>query len=75
MADFPRHPFLLSVPDVAKTLGTDVDKGLSNVKVVELQKYHPPNVLDTGDGIAAYKIMAKQLLNAMILASYPNPHE
>ncbi|KAI1641134.1 hypothetical protein F4809DRAFT_587447 [Biscogniauxia mediterranea] len=64
---FERHPFLLSVEDVAKSLETDIDKGLSSAQVTALQQKYPPNELDVGGAIPWYKIFLKQLFNAMIL--------
>ncbi|KAI1816479.1 potassium/sodium efflux P-type ATPase [Poronia punctata] len=69
-AQFEKHPYLLSVDDVAKTLGTDLDRGLSSSRVTELQGTYPPNVLDVGGAIPWYKIFIKQLLNAMILVLF-----
>jgi Na+-exporting ATPase len=63
------HPFLLSVEDVAKQLGTNVETGLTARKVADLQRECPPNELVGGGGIAWYKILTKQLSNAMILVS------
>ena len=64
-----RHPFLLSVNDVAEQLGTDIEVGLTARKVAELQRECAPNELADGGGIAWYKILIKQLSNAMILVS------
>lgn len=64
-----RHPFLLSVQDVAQQLNTNIDTGLSKRQVADLQKDHPPNELEGGDGISWYKILIKQCSNAMILVS------
>jgi len=66
-ADFPKHPFLLPVDEVAQVLGTDIDGGLSSAQVAELQKTYPPNELDVGGTIAWYTIFIRQLCNAMIL--------
>lgn len=64
-----RHPFLLSVQDVAQQLGTNIETGLSKRHVAELQKDHSRNELEGGQGIAWYKILIKQISNAMILVS------
>jgi Na+-exporting ATPase len=64
-----RHPFLLPVDDVARQLGTNVETGLTARKVAELQRDCPPNELVGGGGIAWYRILTKQLSNAMILVS------
>jgi magnesium-transporting ATPase (P-type) len=69
MAEYSKHPFLLTVEETAQALGTDVDKGLTSAQVTELQAKYPPNELDVGGSIPWYKIFAKQLFNAMILVS------
>lgn len=72
MAEFPKHPFLLSVDETAKALNTDVDKGLTSAQVAQLSQQYPKNELDIGGGIAWYKILTKQILNAMIIVRYLN---
>jgi Na+-exporting ATPase len=62
-----RHPFLLSIEDTAKQLGTNIETGLSARKVQDLQRECPRNELEDGGGISWYKILIKQLTNAMIL--------
>ncbi|KAI0508525.1 hypothetical protein F5B22DRAFT_390407 [Xylaria bambusicola] len=69
-AEYERHPFLQSAEDVAKHLGSDLEKGLSSSQVTELQQKYPPNELDVGGAIPWYKIFIKQLLNAMILVLF-----
>ena len=65
--EYERHPFLLPVQDVAKTLETDIERGLTSAQVAQLQQKYPPNELDVGGTIPWYKIFLKQLFNAMIL--------
>ncbi|KAF4628235.1 hypothetical protein G7Y89_g9916 [Cudoniella acicularis] len=65
-----KHPFLLSVEDVAQQLGTNIESGLTASSVSELQKSHPRNELEGGGGITWYKILIKQISNAMILAIF-----
>ncbi|KAJ6440544.1 calcium-transporting ATPase 3 [Purpureocillium lavendulum] len=67
MAEFPKHPFLLSTEEAAQALSTDVDKGLTSAQVAELQQKYPKNELDVGEGIPWYSILTKQILNAMII--------
>jgi Na+-exporting ATPase len=67
MAEFPKHPFLLNIEETAKALGTDVDKGLTSQQVSQAQQKYPKNELDVGEGVAWYKILTKQVLNAMII--------
>jgi Na+-exporting ATPase len=64
-----KHPFLLPIEEVAQQLGTNIESGLSAVKVQELQRNHPPNELEGGGGVPWYKILLKQCSNAMILVS------
>lgn len=75
MAEFPKHPFLLSIGETADALSTDVDKGLTSAQVAQMQQKYPKNELDVGEGIAWYKLLTKQILNAMIIVSYflPGP--
>ncbi|KAI2620642.1 potassium/sodium eff [Hypomontagnella submonticulosa] len=67
---FERHPFLLTVQDVARALDTDLERGLSSAQVAQLQEKYPPNELDVGGAIPWYKIFIKQLVNAMILVLF-----
>ncbi|KAL3422615.1 potassium/sodium efflux P-type ATPase [Phlyctema vagabunda] len=62
-----RHPFLLPIEGVAEQLGTNIETGLTAAKVKQLQDENPLNELEGGGGIAWYKILIKQVSNAMIL--------
>lgn len=62
-----RHPFLLSIEEVATQLGTSTETGLSARKVQELQKGNPKNELEGRGGTPWYSILLKQCSNAMIL--------
>ncbi|KAL2754809.1 hypothetical protein ACRALDRAFT_1051323 [Sodiomyces alcalophilus JCM 7366] len=42
-AEYPNHPFLLTVDQVVATLGTNLDKGLSPEQVNNAQQTYPPN--------------------------------
>jgi Na+-exporting ATPase len=64
-----RHPFLLSAEDVAQQLGTNIETGLSARQVAELRNVFPRNELEGGGGVSWYKILIKQISNAMILVS------
>lgn len=66
-ATFPKHPFLLSVPETAEALGTDIEEGLLTNSVTELQQKYPRNELNVGGAVPWYTILSKQVLNAMIL--------
>jgi len=69
-AEFPKHPFLLSIQEVEQTLGTNVERGLTSAQVAALQQKYPKNELDVGGGIAWYTIFIRQLCNAMILVLF-----
>jgi hypothetical protein len=62
-----KHPFLLSVEEVARQMGTNVGSGLTARKIAELQKECPPNELEDRGGTVWHSILLKQLCNAMIL--------
>ncbi len=68
-----RHPFLLSVEDVARQLDTNVEHGLSARQVAELKSRCPSNELEDGEGVAWYTILIKQVSNALILVSSLRP--
>lgn len=70
MAEFPKHPFLLTVKETEEALGTNVDKGLTSEQVPGLQSTYPKNELDIGDTIPWYSILAKQVFNAMIIVRH-----
>ncbi|KAM0261439.1 hypothetical protein ACHAQJ_002292 [Trichoderma viride] len=67
MAEFPKHPFLLTVQETEEALRTNVDRGLTSEQVFSLQSRYPKNELDVGGTIPWYSILAKQILNAMII--------
>ncbi|GFP56005.1 calcium-transporting ATPase 3 [Trichoderma asperellum] len=67
MAEFSKHPFLLTVKETEEALGTNVDRGLTSEQVPSLQSRYPKNELDVGETIPWYSILAKQILNAMII--------
>ena len=68
-ANFERHPFLLTFEDVAATLETDIDAGLTTAQVQERQSKYPKNELDVGGAVKWYSILIRQLFNAMIIVS------
>jgi magnesium-transporting ATPase (P-type) len=68
-AEFPKHPFLLSVEETAEALGTDMERGLTETQVARLKEKYPLNELDIGGTISWYRILMKQVLNAMIIVS------
>lgn len=70
MAEFSKHPFLLTVKETEEALGTNVDRGLASEQVPSLQSRYPKNELDVGETIPWYSILAKQILNAMIIVRY-----
>jgi Na+-exporting ATPase len=69
-AEYPKHPFLLTIEETAQALGTSIDKGLTSQQVAQAQEKYPKNELDVGGTVPWYSILTKQLLNAMIIVSY-----
>ncbi|KAL7923800.1 cation transporting ATPase [Trichoderma austrokoningii] len=67
MAEFSKHPFLLTVKETEEALATNVDRGLTSEQVPGLQSRYLKNELDVGDTIPWYSILAKQIFNAMII--------
>ncbi|KAI9644318.1 potassium/sodium eff [Ciborinia camelliae] len=61
------HAFLLTPQDAASQLSTNLETGLTARQVQTIQTSHPPNELNTGGSISWYKILIKQISNAMIL--------
>ncbi|PNP83642.1 hypothetical protein FNYG_03205 [Fusarium nygamai] len=66
-AEYPKHPFLLTIEETAQALDTSIDKGLTSQQVAEAQQKYPKNELDVGGTVPWYSILTKQLLNAMII--------
>ncbi|KAL1958175.1 hypothetical protein VTO42DRAFT_5030 [Malbranchea cinnamomea] len=65
--EYDRHPFLLSVEEVTRLLDTNLETGLTDIKVQELQRKYGPNRLSGEGGVKWYTLLAKQISNAMIL--------
>lgn len=59
----------MSVAETAQKLQTNIETGLTDVQVRELQQAFGPNKLDGEGGVRWYSILAKQVSNAMILVS------
>lgn len=66
---FEKHPFLMSIEETTQLLQTDIETGLSDTKVQELQQRYGPNRLEGEGGVKWYSILGKQISNAMILVS------
>lgn len=64
---YPRHPFLLPLDEITERLGTNIETGLSRLKVQQSQHNYGPNRLKGEGAIRWYSILAKQISNAMIL--------
>lgn len=69
MQQYPKHPFLSSVDDIARHLQTNIDTGLSPLRVQDAQRTYGPNKLSSDGGIRWYSVLLKQVSNAMILVS------
>ncbi|KAJ9385423.1 hypothetical protein DTO063F5_4198 [Paecilomyces variotii] len=64
---FERHPFLMSVEETTSFLRTDIENGLSDTQVQELQQRYGPNRLEGEGAVKWYSILGKQISNAMIM--------
>lgn len=64
---FSKHPFLLSIEQLQEELKTDLDTGLSSVDVQSLQQQYGANRLNDEGGVKWYRLLLKQISNAMIL--------
>jgi len=68
---YPSHPFLLPPSQIFDQLGTNHEKGLSQLKVQEAQKIYGPNKIEGESGVKWYSVLLKQISNAMILVRTP----
>lgn len=64
---YPKHPFLMTVAETADTLQTNIETGLTDVRVRELRQVFGPNKLVGDGGVRWYAILGKQVSNAMVL--------
>lgn len=64
---YERHPFLLSAEETARLLDTDLETGLTDVKVQDRQQRYGRNHLEGDAGIKWYTLLGKQVSNAMIM--------
>jgi P-type Na+/K+ transporter len=64
---YPRQPFLLSVDEVLRHLGTDQDLGLSSAQVQQYRRKYGENEIEGERGVKWYSLLMKQVSNAMIL--------
>ncbi|KAI4179667.1 MAG: hypothetical protein LQ348_005358 [Seirophora lacunosa] len=65
--DYAKHPFILSSKEVSHHLRTDDQTGLNRSQVEEAQKNYGPNKLEGEGGVQWYRVLLKQVSNAMIL--------
>jgi len=67
MAEFSKHPFQLSVKEVADFLTTSQESGLSSSQANENKTKYGENKLEGEGGVKWYAVLLKQVSNAMIL--------
>ena len=67
--EYERHPFLLPVDQIVQLLGTNLETGLTDQKVLEGQQKYGANRLSGEGGVKWYTLLLKQIANAMILVS------
>lgn len=66
-AEYSRLPFLLSPQDVVSELHTNIETGLAPDQVAHLLTTYGENRLQDQGGVPWYKVLLKQIFNAMIL--------
>jgi magnesium-transporting ATPase (P-type) len=64
---YSKHPFLLPVEQLKQELRTNLDTGLNAAEVQSLHKRYGPNRLSDDEGVKWYRLLFKQISNAMIL--------
>lgn len=62
---FSRPPYQTSVEQVAGELGVNVETGLSPAEAVQYRSKYGDNVLDGGEAVPIWKVLFKQVSNAM----------
>ena len=67
--DYPQHPFLLSVEELAGVLKTNPESGLTSTEVTQLQEVYPKNELEESKSVPWWKILARQAINPMVVVS------
>ncbi|KAM5441953.1 potassium/sodium eff [Microsporum ferrugineum] len=65
--EYEQHPFLLSINRLSQELGTNLDTGLNDAQVSQLQERYGANRLSGEGGVKWYTLLGKQVSNAMIL--------
>ena len=65
--EFPSHPFLLSIDEIADHLKTNTETGLSPAAAKSAADHYGPNSLEGEGGVKWYHVLTKQISNAMIL--------
>ncbi|EJD50366.1 potassium/sodium eff [Auricularia subglabra TFB-10046 SS5] len=70
----PRHPgptraapHVLAADDVVHDLGSDAHNGISFERAAQLLASHGPNELEGGGGVPVWKVLLKQVANAMTI--------
>ncbi|EEH45452.2 potassium/sodium efflux P-type ATPase, fungal-type [Paracoccidioides brasiliensis Pb03] len=65
--EYTKHPFLLSVKELAEVLHTNIETGLLDANIPKLQEEYGANRLDGDGGVKWYTLLGKQIANAMVL--------
>lgn len=66
---YEKHPFQLSVEQLASVLNTNIEQGLSPAAAKDAQRKYGENMLSGQEGVKWYSVLLKQISNAMILVS------
>ncbi|KAF1813924.1 potassium/sodium eff [Eremomyces bilateralis CBS 781.70] len=65
--EYGKHPFQLTVEELSEELHTNIESGLSAEEIRNAQEKYGENKLKGEEGVKWYKILSKQISNAMVL--------
>ena len=69
--EYPKHPFLLPIHELAELLNTDLHNGLVSLDAQIARQHYGLNRLDGESGVKWWPVLVKQISNAMILVRIP----
>ncbi len=67
--EYSKHPFTSPSKDILDHLKTNDQTGLDHAQVQEAQRTYGPNKLEGEGAVQWYRVLLKQVSNAMILVS------
>ena len=67
VADATAHPWLVDVADVARELGTDLDRGLTAAEARARLERYGPNLLDAEPPVPAWRKVLRQFADPLVI--------